>query len=525
MILNYEWSKGRTVIGYQNLKSIPLLRKFGNKPYVDLRTSFNSFLPEKFSYKTKKKLVNFYLKKLQENPHLHDKIEFDIVFSCFDFGIKERLKELKHNGFNTSEISKIYNELLSFTNGIIRDFPKIYEKSQVSLKKLSQNRQEILLKVNSNSNYVELLDGAKELLISSKKFGILPFSTMARIAFISSIILKSLVSQNYLNSKTYYAILSNIDTPLTNLKNDFVQYQKNFGYKKEFIQKYGHLRPGTYDLTAPRYDKTPYLFSNFQFLEPKKSIKKINEKKINKLLSDSVLNFQNITFLDFIKLSLSQREFLKFEFTKNISDALEMIAKAGEQLGFNRSEIIFLDIQTILKNYKKLSKSQLINHWGKLIKKNHDTYSKNNSMILPPLIFSEEDFEIINFFIAKPNFITSKVIQGDLVKIDKNSISSNIEGKIVLIENADPGFDWIFTKNPLALVTKYGGVASHMAIRCSEMGVPAAIGSGEVLYEKLVNSSKILLDARNKQIVILERKKDDDFVDEKKALKSLGYIK
>ena len=109
--------------------------------------------------------------------------------------------------------------------------------------------------------------------------------------------------------------------------------------------------------------------------------------------------------------------------------------------------------------------------------------------------------------------------------MNKNLISSYIEGKIILIENADPGFDWIFTKNPLALITKYGGVASHMAIRCSEIGLPAAIGVGEVLFEKLSHSSKILLDSKNNQIVILEHKIDDDFVDEKKLLKSLGYIK
>ena len=525
LILNYEWTKGRTIIGYQNLKSTPLLRKFGNKPYIDLRASFNSFLPANLSSNTKEKLVNFYLQKLKENPHLHDKIEFDIIFSCFDFGVKERLKELKHHEFTSSEISKIQDELISFTNSVINNFSKTYGKSQVSLNKLSKNRQEILLKINSNSKYVEFLDVANELLFSSKKFGILPFSTMARIAFISSIILKSLISKKLLDSKTYDAILSNVNTPLTNLKNDFIHYQTNSDYKKNFIQKYGHLRPGTYDLTAPRYDKIPDLFSNFQFLETRKVVKKINEKKIDKLLSSSDLNFTNISFLEFVKLSLSQREFLKFEFTKNISDALEMIAKAGEQLGFSRSEMVFLDIQTILKGYNKMSKSQLIKYWKKIIKKNYDDYVKNNSLVLPPLIFSEDDFEIINSFTAQPNFITSKIIQGDLVQIDKNSISTNIEGKIILIENADPGFDWVFTKNPSGLITKYGGVASHMAIRCSEIGVPAAIGSGEVLYEKLVKSSKLTLDAKNQQIIILEYKKDDDYADEKRLLKSLGYIK
>ena len=75
----------------------------------------------------------------------------------------------------------------------------------------------------------------------------------------------------------------------------------------------------------------------------------------------------------------------------------------------------------------------------------------------------------------------------------------DLEKKIVVIENADPGYDWIFTKNPSGLITKYGGVASHMSIRCAEIGLPAAIGCGEILYEQLMNSSKVLLDAKNKK--------------------------
>ena len=37
---------------------------------------------------------------------------------------------------------------------------------------------------------------------------------------------------------------------------------------------------------------------------------------------------------------------------------------------------------------------------------------------------------------------------------------------IVLIENADPGYDWIFSKNIKGLITKNGGINSHMSIRC-----------------------------------------------------------
>ena len=64
-----------------------------------------------------------------------------------------------------------------------------------------------------------------------------------------------------------------------------------------------------------------------------------------------------------------------------------------------------------------------------------------------------------------------------------------------------------------------------MAIRCAEMSLPAVIGCGDIIFEKLTMSSKISLDCKNNQITILENKIIDDYVEERKVLKSLGYIK
>ena len=65
-----------------------------------------------------------------------------------------------------------------------------------------------------------------------------------------------------------------------------------------------------------------------------------------------------------------------------------------------------------------------------------------------------------------------------------------------------------------------------MAIRCAETSLPAVIGCGDIIFEKLTMSSKISLDCKNNQITILENNKIiDNYVEERKVLKSLGYIK
>ena len=184
-----------------------------------------------------------------------------------------------------------------------------------------------------------------------------------------------------------------------------------------------------------------------------------------------------------------------------------------------------MDIQTLIK-HKNKTKSILKGILRKEIIRNGKKKSLNSSLVLPPLIFSKNDFEVIQYMITKPNYITTKFVSGNTVILDnletKIPLFSN---KIGIIENADPGYDWIFTNNPLGLITKYGGVASLMAIRCAELGLPAAIGCGEILYEKLLKTKKILLDCKNEQIILLESENPDEFLEEKRILKSLGYIK
>ena len=60
--------------------------------------------------------------------------------------------------------------------------------------------------------------------------------------------------------------------------------------------------------------------------------------------------------------------------------------------------------------------------------------------------------------------------------------------------------DWIFSKNICGLITRFGGTASHMAIRCAEFGIPAAIGCGEVIFKELKSKILIELNCNEKSI-------------------------
>ena len=133
LIMKKIWHKSRTIIGYQNVEPYPLMVRFGNKPYVDIRGSFNSLIPDNIDSSIKNSLMKFYLKKLKLHPYLHDKVEFKILFTCYDLTIDHRLKELKKHGFKNKQILHIKKALIIFTNQIISNFPQIQDYCNKSI--------------------------------------------------------------------------------------------------------------------------------------------------------------------------------------------------------------------------------------------------------------------------------------------------------------------------------------------------------------------------------------------------------
>jgi len=523
LIMKDIWHLGRQKIGYAKLKNVPLMTRFGSKPYVDLRASFNSMMPNIFPEKIKNKLIKYYFEKLKKNPELHDKVEFEILFSCFDLTLNKKLKELEKYNFSKHEIQKIKNMLIDFTNRLIKDFPETVIWANKSMQTLSSKRK--LDKKYNTNDHKSYVSSIKNLLYDCQKYGTLPFSTLARIAFTSTIILKSLEKQKILSKKEIDNIMNSVETPLTKFQEDLKLLSENQINEKDFLKLYGHLRPGTYDITAKRYDQNKGFYENIKYVNPKNPKNfRLSNKKINLILKNQGLFFEGTDFINFVKKSLELREFLKFEFTKNLSDALELIANLGKLFNLSRKDMSNVSIKTIL-NLQNKNKTEANKILTKEIQKNKNIQKINEKIILPPILFSKNDFIIISHYFSKPNFITQKKILSDSIMLNNIYQPIQLSGKIIMMENADPGYDWIFSKNPSGLITKYGGVASHMSIRCSELKLPAAIGCGEILYDQFNNATKILLDCKNQQIIVLDKEKEDIFSEEKKILKSLGYIK
>ena len=62
------------------------------------------------------KLVNFYTNKFCNNLYLHDKIEFNIIFTCSTLDINETIKELKKLNHDVTYSEQMQEQLEPISN-------------------------------------------------------------------------------------------------------------------------------------------------------------------------------------------------------------------------------------------------------------------------------------------------------------------------------------------------------------------------------------------------------------------------
>ena len=240
LITNNIWSLQRANYGFNQLNDVPLMLNFFGTPYIDIRVDFNSWLPNELNYELKEKLMEYYLNEYKSNKDFHDKIEFKIIFTCKSFLSTKKLQNLKKYNFTKNEIRLIDKSLLDLT-------VKAKQNLLIDINKINSLEKKQKKIINSN---LDILQKIFFLNQNCKLFGTLPFAGLARNAFIAIELLDSLLDLKIINDNERNSFLNSISNITTDFKNDFI-----FLNKKKFIEKYGHLRPNTYDIETKNYSE------------------------------------------------------------------------------------------------------------------------------------------------------------------------------------------------------------------------------------------------------------------------------
>lgn len=500
LITSRVWSSARARMGYRELPATELMHLVLGRPYIDVRASFNSLLPAGLSPVTAEALVSAWLDRLEAIPQLHDKVEFDIAQTALDFCFNEHLDQRYPDLLTSTRREEFRSCLLRLTLRCLDDGPASSMNAAFDAIAELRGRQAGIPLVSAGHPLP--LGHIPVLLAECRKYGTLPFSILARHAFIAESLLRTAVERGALDQQRVRDFKLSIRTISGEMSAEFREVCKGHQDAQGFMRKYGHLRPGSYDILSPRYVDREGLFTDLSSV-PAPDQKDRNfvlqpEEKANleKLLAESSLS--TVTperLLNYARRAIAGRELAKFIFSRNVSDVLEIVAQWGQGLGLSRKDMALVDIQAVLDLLGHAVPESPKEYMERHIAWNRDLISKSARLKLGYLIRSERDVFIAPQHRAAPNYIGSGKVEGPVVRLYANSsCDENLAGKIVCIENADPGFDWIFTRNIAGLVTRFGGANSHMAIRCAEYGLPAAIGVGEQLFSSVSEAASALLE-------------------------------
>lgn len=521
LITGSTWAEARAEMGYRDMSGRHLMFSLLGRGYIDVRESFNSFLPAGLPDGLGERLVDAWLGKLRQNPELHDRVEFEVAVTAHALDFDERVgPELRTAGFDVDEIARFKAPLLALTNRAVSGTPDLLTAQLKRVERLNARRAGHLTGhlAGQHGGGPAKLYAVKALLDDCRRLGALPFSILARCAFMAEDMLRSILRLGLLAPERAEIFRASVRTVLTDFMEDVDALRAGGLAPETFRERYGHLRPGTYDILSKRYDQRDY-FSQpggaacvngrkpARSTAPGFALTQAETSALDAALADRGYAFGAARLFEFMTQAIRGREYGKFCFTRNLSDALEGLAAWGEEHGLSREELSHLSVEDLLAPIQESWPQEAEDELRERSKHSSAVLELCRAVRLPFLITEEADVDVIPLLKCRPNFITRKAVRAQATSLTgREAGRQDLAGRIVLIESADPGFDWIFASAPVGLVTKHGGSNSHMAIRCAELGLPAAIGCGEQLFQRFEAADQLHLDCGAEMVTVISRR-------------------
>lgn len=486
LVTDTTWAIQRFEAGYHQV-SCPLLVDLMDRPYVDVTESLRSFIPRGMSESATSRLLDFYLTSLNEDKSLHDKVEFEIALTCVTPNFDSRLGSLREKGvLSNQELDTLKESLRQIT---------------VKAIKFIDNFEFV------DERYVHDSFGELPAYLNNIRInGVLPFAHAARCAFVAVSIIRDSVAAGLLSREGAESFFSGIRTVAHEIQTDAALVKNSELSLSKFITKYGHLRPGTYEISSLRYDADlekfmlPMIKNAIEGASADDTIHsqwEIEKGAVFEFMKKELGCFGSDVLERFLYKAIELRELLKFKFTESLSDCLRLIEHEGSRLGLSKFELSHMPLVSVFK----MAESNI----GDIKAEIADQEAKfdvRTAVAAPDVINCVTDLSCFKLGQNRPNFLGLTTVCAPIMHLEtSDDVKLNrITGKIVMIEQADPGFDWLFTTKMVGLITKYGGANSHMSIRCAEFGLTSAIGVGEQIFRSLASAKLVEIDPSNKTI-------------------------
>jgi phosphohistidine swiveling domain-containing protein len=486
-ITDSTWAVQRRQYGYRDVTGTPLMIKLAGKPYIDVAASLASFLPDGIDHATASAVVSAQLALLRERPDRHDKIEFELAATCLTPAFQNRVREWSDRGVSRNQISQIRERLGRITTAAFDRLPS-------DLARLRAIEQRVMVSPSNQPN------DARNLLDHARETGLV-LAHLARAAFVATDVLRSLVEIGALDPADRLRFLAGIETVPARIRRDGAAVAAGRASWDGFVEAWGHLRPGTYDIRIPRYADDPqrylepFLITAPAAQQPAESSRTAtpwpptDAGRIQTAFARCGLQVNPNHLAAFCRQAIAGREDAKNAYSRVISELLEMLTVAGRRVGLERQQVAWLDLADV---WRLMSERNAVTRLAERIDVASAEHAASLLVCLPDCLWEPSQVTAFAGDTARPTFVGTGRVVGAPALVSAAALPP---GVIVLAEAADPGHDWIFGRQIGGLVTAYGGANSHMAVRCAELGIPAAIGVGADRLAALACAHRIELDA------------------------------
>ena len=489
-VTNRTWARQRAQYGYRDLTGKMLMHLLSGQPYVDVAASLESFIPAATPPSIAQRLLAAQLDLLHTNRSLHCSVEFTVATSCVDFSLRQRLANGPAGGLSSHERHELAGALAELTTAGLSRLTGDLDLIGLA----TQRRRQIQLLTEPAERYLALHSHIAE-------YAALPFAHVARAAFIATAFLRSSQEEGLADESSVKAFMQGLNTISATMRCDgHSVYQGRLSWA-EFVDTYGHLRPGTYDLRERCYRDDPENFLRpFVTSYPHRHDPDprpqgwftASHTTVAAQLDDLGLHVTAEELAAFALAAIRGREAAKFEYSAWVCDLLESLIAATRPAGLTRARLVHWTIDDA-------------NAWCRdevmpsdvSIEDRAREYEVTNLVHLPAVITETDD---LTCFVEPSGTATYIGSERVCAPAHHNPEPGSAIFGIVVVDRADPGWEWLFGGEVSGIVTAQGGANSHLAVRCAELGIPAAIGIGEDTMRTLRLATTLRLDCRNRRV-------------------------
>jgi len=500
------WQRARATMGYRPVPGGRLVTILGGRPWVDVRASFSSFLPAAVDEETGTALVDAWLARLRAQPELHDAVELEIAQTVRDFTFTATHAARYRDVLARRALARYTSALAALSARCVRlDRDASLPRALAAVERLANGPR-------VRTSHDTTITAACDLLERCRAHGTLPFAIVARHAFIAEALLRSAVERGALAPRRLAALRASLTTVASRVAQDLASVGRGALSREIFLARFGHLRPGTFEVTSRRYDARPELFDDAH-VAPGTDDPRIDpflltageSRALSALCREHALHVDGTELVAYAMRAIAGREHAKLLFTRELSAALESCAAWGARHGLARADVSDLTLAE-LRAAGDTPDAAAVARLRRSIARRRARRTAERAVRLGPLLRDARDLYLVPEEPRRPTFVTTRVVAGRPLLLDGASDTTRtLAGRVVCISSADPGYDWIFASRIAGLVTRFGGSNSHMAIRCHEHRLPAAIGVGETLFERICGASLVELRCHDRLVRCLDR--------------------